>query len=157
MSLEMLDVILSVTGGFVLLVMMSLIRRKKVTNYHLPPGPKRNLVFGNLMDLIYSSMITGEPSLLKFAKWSFQVTSFTLKLLFHSPLCAPPFSFFETCGWSCRSFLLKLWLLRHTGLYSLCRKNKIRLTCTERGSTIKQIIHIYCFTYSAGHCHCRWK
>ncbi|XP_032779897.1 cytochrome P450 2C15 [Daphnia magna] len=72
MSLEMLDVILSVTGGFVLLVMMSLIRRKKVTNYHLPPGPKRNLVFGNLMDLIYSSMITGEPSLLKFAKWSFQ-------------------------------------------------------------------------------------
>lgn len=97
MHLGMLDAILGVTGGFaVLWVMISFLRKKNVTNYRLPPGPKRNPVFGNLVDLIYSSVIIGEPPFVKFAKWAFQVTSFIVKLLSDESLCVavPSFEYF---------------------------------------------------------------
>lgn len=43
------------------------------SGYCLPPGPKGNIVFGNLMELISSSMIKGEAPFYKFANWAFEV------------------------------------------------------------------------------------
>jgi hypothetical protein len=47
--------------------------RKNQKNYRLPPGPKQNLIFGNLLELIYSTFIQGEPAFVKFSQWAFQV------------------------------------------------------------------------------------
>ena len=47
--------------------------RQNQRNYRLPPGPKQNLIFGNLMELIYSTFIQGEPAFVKFSQWAFQV------------------------------------------------------------------------------------
>lgn len=50
--------------------------RQNQKNYRLPPGPKQNLIFGNLMELIYTTFIQGEPAFVKFSQWAFQVHNF---------------------------------------------------------------------------------
>jgi hypothetical protein len=51
--------------------------RKNPKSYRLPPGPKQNL-FGNLMELIYSTLIKGESPFMKLAQWAFQVNGFPM-------------------------------------------------------------------------------
>ncbi|EFX86553.1 hypothetical protein DAPPUDRAFT_307855 [Daphnia pulex] len=46
--------------------------RKNQKNYRLPPGPTQNVIFGNLMELIYSTLIKGESPFIKLAQWAFQ-------------------------------------------------------------------------------------
>jgi hypothetical protein len=54
--------------------------RKNQKNYRLPPGPTQNVIFGNLMELIYSTLIKGESPLIKLAQWAFQVNNEFFKI-----------------------------------------------------------------------------
>ena len=70
---EMLNLLLIAAVILLLPIVIKLIWRKQSKSYRLPPGPKRNPVLGNLMDLIHSSITLKEAPFLKFSKWAFQV------------------------------------------------------------------------------------
>lgn len=76
---EMFNLILIAVAILLLPIAINLMWRKQSKSYRLPPGPKRNPVFGNLLDLIHSSIVLKEAPFLKFSKWAFQVKSFTKK------------------------------------------------------------------------------
>ncbi|XP_032785792.2 cytochrome P450 2K4 [Daphnia magna] len=69
---------LSVAAPILILVItIYYLSRLNVKTYRLPPGPEQNLIFGSLLDLIWSTLFKKEPAFLKLAKWSFQ----------HGPIC----------------------------------------------------------------------
>ena len=70
---EMLNLLLIAAVVLLFPIVVKLLWWKESKSYRLPPGPKRNAVFGNLMELIHSSIILKEAPFLKFAKWAFQV------------------------------------------------------------------------------------
>lgn len=76
---EMFNLVLIAVAILLLSIAINLMWRKQSKSYRLPPGPKRNPVFGNLLDLIHSSIVLKEAPFLKFSKWAFQVKSFTFK------------------------------------------------------------------------------
>lgn len=57
--------------GFLVTIIYYCWRQNRKT-YRLPPGPKQNLIFGNLMELIHSTFIQGEPAFVKFSQWALQ-------------------------------------------------------------------------------------
>ena len=65
----------SVVAGAALLLLIAtkFLWRFGSTKYRLPPGPKRDPIFGNLFELILST-IKGEAPFVKFSKWALQVT-----------------------------------------------------------------------------------
>jgi hypothetical protein len=69
----MADVFSTATAVGFLVVIIYYLWRVNQKSYRLPPGPKQNLIFGNLMELIYSTVIQGEPALVKFSQWAFKV------------------------------------------------------------------------------------
>lgn len=73
---------LSVAATILILVItIYYLWRLNVKTYRLPPGPKQNLIFGSLLDLIWSTLFKKEPAFLKLAKWSFQVKKFFLSFV----------------------------------------------------------------------------
>ncbi|XP_046464672.1 cytochrome P450 2C5-like [Daphnia pulex] len=69
---EMFNLVLIAVAILLLPIAINLMWRKQSKSYRLPPGPKRNPVFGNLLDLIHSSIVLKEAPFLKFSKWAFQ-------------------------------------------------------------------------------------
>ncbi|XP_046639122.1 cytochrome P450 2U1-like isoform X2 [Daphnia pulicaria] len=67
----MADIFGTAAVGFLVTIIYYCWRQNRKT-YRLPPGPKQNLIFGNLMELIHSTFIQGEPAFVKFSQWAFQ-------------------------------------------------------------------------------------
>ena len=69
----MVDFVSKVSVVVLFIITICYFWRKNLKNYRLPPGPKQHLIFGNLMDLIYSTLIKGESPFITLAQWAFQV------------------------------------------------------------------------------------
>ena len=59
-------------AALLLLIATKFLWRLGSAKYRLPPGPKRDPIFGNLIELIFSK-IKGEAPFVKFSQWAFQV------------------------------------------------------------------------------------
>jgi hypothetical protein len=70
---RMVNFVSIASAAVLLIITIFYFWRKNQKNYRLPPGPTQSLIFGNLMELIYSTLIKSEPPFIKLAQWSFQV------------------------------------------------------------------------------------